>query len=93
MAVNLASLGNTIYTAVKDDPSACAAIRTEFSTLALQIATDPTTSSRITSATVNGQTFSAQPSMTNAQRLALLRWVVGAINAGSPISSTQFSTF
>ena len=91
--MNVASLGNTIYHAVKDDASACAAIRTEFSALALQIATDPNASARITSATVNGQTFSASSAMTNGQRLALLRWVVACITAGSPISTTQISTF
>jgi hypothetical protein len=31
--------------------------------------------------------------MTNGQRLALLRWVVACITAGSPISTTQISTF
>jgi hypothetical protein len=93
VAVNVATLGNTIYSAIKDDPAASAAIRAEFAALALKIATDPNASAQVTSATINGQTFSSQIAMTNGQRLALLRWVVGCITAGSPISTTQISTF
>ena len=44
-------------------------------------------------ATVNGQTFSAQPTMTNGQRLKVLRWVVACLDNGSPVSSTQLTTF
>ena len=91
--MNVASLGNTIYAAVKDDASACAKIRSEFKTLSLQLLTDPNASARVTSATVNGQTFSAQPTMTNGQRLNLLRWVVACLNRNSAISTTQLTTF
>lgn len=91
--MNVASLGNTIYHAVKDDPRSCAKIRAEFNALALSIATDPNASARVTSATVNGQTFSAQPTMTNGQRLQVLRWVVACMDAGGPISTTQLTTF
>ena len=91
--MNVASLGNTIYSAISSDAAACAKIRGEFSTLAVLIATDPNASARITSATVNGQTFSSQSEMTNGKRLQLLRWVVACIDRGSPISATQISTF
>lgn len=91
--MNVASLGNTIYTAVKDDATATAAIRAEFAALALSIATDPESSTRVTSATVNNQTFSAQSTMTNGQRLSLLRWVVAALDQESPISTLQIPTF
>jgi len=47
----------------------------------------------VTSATINGQTFSAQSAMTNGQRLQVLRWVVLCLDNGSPISSTQLTTF
>ena len=67
--MNVAKLGNTIYAAVRHDAAAAATIRGEFSALALAIATDPNASARVTSATVNGQTFSAQATMTNSQRL------------------------
>jgi hypothetical protein len=91
--VNVASLGNTIYAAIKCDATSCAAIRREFAALALSIATDPNASARVTSATVNGQTFSAQATMTQGQRLQVLRWVVACIDNGSPVSSTQLTTF
>ena len=91
--MNVASLGNTIYSAICGDASACAKIRSEFSTLAVLIATDPNASALITSATVNGQTFSSQFAMTNGQRLQLLRWVVACIDRGGPISATQISKF
>ena len=91
--MNVASLGNTIYAAVKCDAQASAAIRREFAALALSIATDPNASARVTSATVNGQTFSAQATMTQGQRLQVLSWVVACLDNGSPISSTQLTTF
>lgn len=91
--MNVASLGNTIYAAVKCDATACASIRREFAALALSIATDPNASARVTSATVNGQTFSAQATMTNGQRLQVLRWVVACLDNGSPVSTTQLTQF
>lgn len=93
MGVNVAHLGNTIYKAVCCSPQAARAIRAEFTSLALAIATDPNASARVTSATVNGQTFSAQPTMTNGQRLAVLRWVVACLDNGGPISTTQQADF
>jgi len=91
--VNVAATGNTIYHAIKDSPQAIAAVRTEFAALALAIATDPNASARITSATVNGQSFSSQATMTNSSRLMVLRWVVACLDNCTPISSTQISTF
>ena len=91
--MNVAALGNTIYHAVKCDAQASSAIRREFKALALSIATDPNASARVTSATVNGQTFSAQATMTQGQRLQVLRWVVSCLDNGSPISGTQLTTF
>jgi hypothetical protein len=91
--VNVAKLGNTIYSAIKDDAVASASIRREFSALAVAIATDPNASARVTSATVNGQTFTAQATMTQGDRLQLLRWVVACLDRCAPISSTQLTTF
>ncbi len=91
--MNVAALGNTIYRAISCDAAARASIRSEFASLAVLIATDANASARITSATVDGQMFSAQASMTNAQRLQLLGWVVACIDNGGPISTTQISTF
>ena len=91
--MNVATLGNTIFAAIKDDAAACAKIRAEFKSLSVLLLTDPNSSARVTSATVNGQTFTAQSTMTNAQRLHLLRWVVACIDANSSISTTQLTTF
>jgi len=91
--VNVSSLGNSIYHAISCDATACASIRREFASLALSIATDPNASARVTSATVNGQTCTAQATMTQGQRLQLLRWVVAGLDNGSPISTTQLTTF
>jgi hypothetical protein len=91
--VNIARLANAIYSAIRQDARACAQIRAEYSSLALQLATDPDASARITSATVNGQTFSAQSSMTNAQRMLLLRQIIVCIDHGSTISTTQLTSF
>ena len=91
--MNVAKLGRTIYAAIKCDATACTAVRREFSALALTIATDPNASARVTSATINGQTFTAQPTMTNAQRLEVLRWVVACLDNQGAVSSTQISTF
>jgi hypothetical protein len=91
--VNFTTLANTIFAAIKDDSASCAKIRAEFKSLSVLLPTDPNASARVTSATVNGQTFTAQPTMTNAQRLILLREVVRRIDINSTISSTQLTTF
>lgn len=91
--MNVASTGNSIYNAIKDTPSACAKVRSELAELSLAIVTDPNASARVTSATVNGQTFTAQSTMTNEQRRQVLSWVVKCLDAGAPISTTQIPTF
>ena len=89
MRVNVATLGNHIYASVKDNAASCAAIRTEAASLALSLATDPNAAATVTSATVNGQTFTARDSMTQIDRLKMLRWVVKCLDNGGPISPIQ----
>lgn len=91
--MNLIQTANSIYHALKNDGQACAKIRKELTTLALSIATDPAASATVTSATVNGQSFSSTPLMTNGQRLSLLRYVVACLDNNSPISSTRVTEF
>jgi len=91
--VNVPSTGNTIYFAIKDDIVAVRKVRQEFASLALSLATDPNASGRITSATVNGQTFTATGSATNGVRLQLLRWIIACLDNGGPISATTISRF
>lgn len=91
--MNLVQTANAIYKAICKDVSAQAQIRREFSSLAVSIATDPDATAQITSATVNGQTFSATSTMTNGQRLELLRLVVSCLDRRTTISTTLISTF
>ena len=86
-------MSRAVYHAVKDSPAAAATIREEFADLALSIATDPNSTAQVTSSTVNGQTFSTSQTMTNGQRLMLLRYVVAQLDRGRAISSTAVSVF
>lgn len=91
--MNIASTSRSIFNAVKDVPSASAKIRDEYRELALSIATDINASSQVTSSTVNGQTFSTSSSMTNGQRLDLLRLIVYYLDKSQAMSSTSISYF
>lgn len=87
--MNIATTGNTIYAAIKDNAVSCAAIRTEFASLALALATDPNAAATITSATINGQSFSSKDAMSQGDRLKLLSWIVKCIDHGGAISPVQ----
>lgn len=87
------SFANAIYHAVKDDASSIAAIRAEYASLALKVATDPNGTAQVTSSTINGQTFTATVGMRNTDRLQLLRRVIACLDAGTPISSMQLTEF
>lgn len=65
-----------IYNATKCNPAAVAQIRSEYTALALSLATDPDSAFELTSSTVNGQTFSGKRTSTNDERLALLAEVI-----------------
>ncbi len=91
--MSVATTANTVYLAIRDNPEAIAAVRSEFATLALSIAVDPNASNQITSATVNGQSFTARTQMTQSERLNLLRRVIWSLDNGGIISNTQITTF
>lgn len=91
--MNVASIGNSIYAALKGDTASLNAIRAESKSLALSIATDPNASARVTSATVNGQSFTSTPTMTQLDRLKVLRWVCKCADNGGAISSVQGTSF
>lgn len=76
----------SVYRALKDDATAVAALRTERARLALEIATSAKGGTEITSATVNGQSFAGQVSMTKGDRLKLLGTVIAMVDAGGVIS-------
>lgn len=65
-----------------------AAIRAEFTDLALSLATDPDSAFELTSSTVNGQTFSGKRTMTNQDRLDLLSQVVWSYDNCQQLPST-----
>lgn len=76
--VDINQTASAIYLALKNgtDPNGAAAlIKSEMSSLALTLATDPNSAFELTSSTVNGQTFTGRRTMTNAERLQLLRAV------------------
>jgi hypothetical protein len=76
----------SIYSATKDNATAVAQIRAEYSALALAIATDPGASQIVTSATVNGQTFTSAQGITQGNRLRLLQYVVKMYDTNKTIS-------
>lgn len=86
-------LANILYSTLKDDATAVASIRAELAALALNIATDASYGTQITSATVNGQSYSGQSVMTNLERLSLLRAFIRAVDAGAPPSTRTFAAF
>ena len=61
--------------------------------IALTIATDPSASAQVTSSTVNGQTFSVTPTMSQDKRLKMLSWVCKCQERGSTISTTAITRF
>jgi hypothetical protein len=83
----------TIADALRNDGAAMAKIRDELSALGLSIATDPNASMKITSTTVNGQSFTAAHSMTQSQRLQLLSLVVKMADAGFSPPSEAVAIF
>ena len=83
----------SIYTAIKDVPASVAAIRAEYAALALEVATGDGAGSDVTSATVNGQSFSAQISMTKLERVRLLGLIVKQLDSGAAISSRSRARF
>lgn len=91
--MDIARTGNTAYAAIKGDAIAIAGVRREFASLSYSLLTDANAGARITSATINGQSFSASQSITQLQRLDLLRWVVACIDNCGPVSTSQIVVF
>jgi hypothetical protein len=83
--MNASATARLIYRATRNDALAVAAIRAEYSALALSIATDPDAAFELTSSTVNGQTFSGKRTTTNGERLALLSEIVWSYNNGQAL--------
>ena len=84
---------NAHYESLKGNAGAYARLRAEAEILSEMLLTDPNASARITSATVNGQTFSAQATLSNAERHLMLRAVLNGLDRDMPLPSTVLTTF
>ena len=82
-----------IYLVAKDDATLAANIQTEYSSLASSLVTDGETAFELTSATVNGQSFSGTRSMTKLQRLRMLGQVVAMLDLAAAYSSEGKAQF
>ena len=91
--MSLYATARTIYNALADDEKSMAAIRDERKALALSIATDPNGSTQVTSATVNGQTFTAMQGMKAGERLRVLSLVCAMSDVGTPVSNQTTALF
>jgi hypothetical protein len=88
--VSIFGTARSIYIAIKDDCAAIDAVRTARAALALTLATDATASNAITSATMNGQSFTATVGMKPAERLRCLSLVCKMADNGEvPSRTTQ----
>ena len=91
--MSVTQLAAILYRSLRSNAVSVAALRTELDALSLAIATNPAYGREITSATIDGQSYGAQVTMTNAQRLALLDKVLTHIDAGVPPSTRSFANF
>ena len=90
--MNLQATANRHYFAIKDNPAAQVKVREEFAALSDAMLSGEA-SMDITSATVNGQSFSGTTSMTNQERFALLREVIRRLDTGVCYSNRTRAQF
>ena len=86
--MSLFGTAQTIYAALRDDQSALDAIRAERNALARSIATSANGAAIVTSATMNGQTFTAMQTLKPADRLKVLSIVCSMADTGQVQSTT-----
>lgn len=86
--MSLFRTARAIYSAIENDQTAIESVRSARSALALSLATDGNASHTITSATMNGQTFSAMAGMKPAERLLVLGIVCQMADACTKFSTT-----
>ena len=90
---DLMAMAKAAYRVGINDADLVATWRAERAALVSSMLTDPGFGSSITSATVNGQSFSGSEVMTNDARLGLLDRVIEHIDAGVPPSSRTYARF
>jgi hypothetical protein len=86
--MNLTELAKIIARATRTNASAMESIRTEYAAIALQIATSEAAGKEVTSATVNGQSFTSAVTMSKMDRLYLLEKVIWFYDNGI-VSTTR----
>lgn len=91
--MSVATSARAAYLSLRGSNANLAAVRAEAETLALSMLTNPDASFELTSSTVNGQTFSGRRTMTNDERLKMLRLVIKQFEMGCPLSTTAYARF
>lgn len=91
--MGLHATARNIYLAIKDTPASVTEVRDELASLSLAIATTDEGAQQVTSATVNGQTFTTASKMTKLDRHALLAQVVAMLDAEVTVSNNTTATF
>jgi len=86
--MNLTELAKIIARATRTNASAIESIRTEYAAIALEIATTEAAGKEVTSATVNGQSFTSAVTMSKLDRLYLLEKVIWFYDYGI-VSTTR----
>lgn len=91
--MNQAELAKVIAKATRNNAAAMQSIRDEYAAIGLEVATNPDAGREITSATVNGQSFSASVSITKSERLMMLDRVIWFYDNGIPSTSRTRAAF
>ena len=86
--MNLTELARDVAIDTRTSATAMAAIRTECAALALEVSTSEAAGKEVTSATVNGQSFSASVTMSKLERYRMLRKVIWFYDNGI-VSTTR----
>lgn len=91
--MSIAREARSAYLTLRGSPAHLATLRAEAETLTLSLLTNPDAAFELTSSTVNGQTFSGRRTMTNGDRLTMLRLVIKQFESGCPLSTTGRAYF
>ena len=89
--MNLHSQANKHYCIIADDPEAQAVVREELKALSASLLSGE--AMNLTSATVNGQTFSGTKANSEGERFNLLREIVRRLDTGQVYSNRTRATF
>lgn len=91
--MSIARQARSAYLSLRGSSAHLATIKAEAESLALSLLTNPDSAFELTSSTVNGQTFSGRRTMSNGERLEMLRLVIRQFETGHPLSTTGRAYF